>query len=215
MNLNAQDWRKLQTPLLVLATTILFTIGVLFFAQNFTEEQKAALQTQQSLLNAARQRYQSSGLEKNTISEYLPQYQALINKGFIGEERRIEWVETLREQHKDQKLFGIKYSISQQEDFKPAFAPNLGGFILHRSSMKLDLDMLHEGDILQLTESLSEKTAAPFMLRDCEITRLGSGGALRKQLMANLLAQCALDWITAREPAPARPFIAVQAIATP
>jgi len=61
--------------------------------------------------------------------------------------------------------------------------------------------MLHEGDILQLTESLSVNDA-PFMLRDCEITRLNPSGALSNQLIANLHAQCELDWLTLREPSP-------------
>ncbi|MGZ8262440.1 MAG: hypothetical protein ACXW11_11315 [Methylotenera sp.] len=202
MKFNAQDWRKLQPPLLILGAVIILVALMFGLAQNYSASQEQALQTQQNLLNAARQRYQSSGTEKDTITEYLPQYQALINKGFVGEERRIEWVDELRAQHKNHKLFGIKYSISQQEDYKPTFAPTLGGFVLHRSIMKLDLDMLHEGDILQLTDSLSAKNAAPFMLRDCEITRLNAGGALSKQLIANLHAQCELDWLTLREPAP-------------
>lgn len=210
MKLDNKDWRKLQSPLLMLVITVIVVALLVLVAQNYNVEQEAALQTQQNLLNAARQRYQSSGMEKDAITEYLPQYQTLINKGFVGEERRIEWVEALREQQKNNKLFGIKYSINQQEDFKPSFAPNLGGFVLHRSIMKLDLDMLHEGDLLLLTESLSLKNAAPFMLRDCEITRLNSGGILSKQLIANLHAQCQIDWITAREPAPMQPISTVQ-----
>ncbi len=212
MTLDKQDWHKLQTTLVILVTVVMVAVLLLFSAQNYSVEQEAALQMQQNLLNAARQRYQSSGIEKDTITEYLPQYQALINKGFVGEERRIEWVDALRELQKNNKLFGIKYNISQQEDFRPAFTPNLGGFVLHRSIMKLDLDMLHEGDILQLTESLSTKNAAPFMLRDCEITRLNSGGTLSKQLIANLHAQCQLDWLTAREPAPVQSIATVQTV---
>jgi hypothetical protein len=202
MKLDSQDWLKLQTPLVILGLVLMLIALMLAFAQNYNTAQEQLLQTQQNLLNAARQRYQSSGVEKETIKEYLPQYQALINKGLVGEERRIEWVEALREQHKSNKLFGIKYSISQQQEYKPSFAPSVGGFMLHRSIMKLDLDMLHEGDILKLTESLSAENTAPFMLRDCEITRLNAGGALSNQLIANLHAQCELDWLTMREPAP-------------
>ena len=128
-------------------------------------------------------------------------YQTLIDKGFVGEERRIEWVDELRAQHKNHKLFDVNYSISQQEEYKPSFANNIGGFILHRSVMKLNLDMLHEGDILQLVESLSANNTAPFMLRDCEITRLNPTSELMsKQLIANLHAQCELDWLTLHEP---------------
>jgi len=67
--------------------------------------------------------------------------------------------------------------------------------------MQFELDMLHEGDLLQLTESLSGANAAALILRDCEITRLNEGGALSAQLTANLHAQCELDWLTLREPA--------------
>lgn len=199
-NLTVQDWKKIQTPIAVLALVLVIMMALIGFANYYSNSQEQALLAQQSQLSSARQRFQSSGMEKDTIIRYLPQYQALIGKGFIGEERRIEWVDELRAQHQLHKLFGIKYSISQQEDFKPGFAPNLGGFTMHRSIMKIDLDMLHEGDILQLTESLSAKNTSPFILRDCEITRLGSSGNLSSQLVANLHAQCELDWITLREP---------------
>ncbi|OGV76770.1 MAG: hypothetical protein A3I83_07645 [Methylotenera sp. RIFCSPLOWO2_02_FULL_45_14] len=202
MKLNKQDWQKLQTPLVILGSVII-TVTLLFgFAQYYNTNQKQALQTQKNLLNAARQRYQSSGTEKDMITEFLPQYQALISQGFVGEERRIEWVDDLRAQHKNHKLFGIKYNISQQEKYTPVFARNLGGFVLHRSVMKLELDMLHEGDLLQLTESLNANNAASFMLRDCEIVRLNTNGTPSNQLIANLHAQCELDWLTLREPAP-------------
>jgi hypothetical protein len=201
MKLEQNDWKKLQIPLAILGGIVVVVVVCIVFAQQYKADQEQALLTQQNQLNAARQRYQSSGLEKEIITEFLPQYQALINKGFVGEERRIEWVEHLREQHKNHKLFGIKYSIKQQEKYTPAFATNLGGFVLNRSIMQFELDMLHEGDLLQLTESLSGANAAALILRDCEITRLNEGGALSAQLTANLHAQCELDWLTLREPA--------------
>lgn len=201
MKLEQNDWKKLQIPLAILGGIVVVVVVCIVFAQQYKADQEQSLLTQQNQLNAARQRYQSSGLEKEIITEFLPQYQALINKGFVGEERRIEWVERLREQHKNHKLFGIKYSIKQQEKYTPAFATNLGGFTLSRSIMQFELDMLHEGDLLQLTESLSGANAAALILRDCEITRLNEGGALSAQLTANLHAQCELDWLTLREPA--------------
>jgi hypothetical protein len=43
------------------------------------------------------------------------------------------------------------------------------------------------------------------MLRDCEINRLNAGGAISKQLIANLHAKCELDWLTLHEPATIQP----------
>ena len=206
---SAKEARKLQMPLLILGAVVLTGIVLIALAQRYSADKEQALQAQQNLLNSARQHFQSSGLEKETITEFLPQYQILIDQGFVGEERRIEWVDELRAQHKNHKLFGVKYSISQQEVYKPAFVPSIGGFVMNRSTMKLDLDMLHEGDILQLIESLGAKKAAPFMLRDCEITRLNANAELSKQLIANLHAQCELDWLTLHEPS------TPQAVVTP
>lgn len=206
MKLNSQDWRKLRVPLVILGVVIVLVVLLIAGGQYYSQEQEKTLKTQQSLLDTARQRYQSSGSEKETIIEYLPKYQLLINKGFVGEERRIEWVDELRAQHKAHKLFGIKYSISQQEDYKPSFVSSLGGFVLHRSVMKLDLDMLHEADILKLTESLAIKDTTPFILRDCEITRLNSA-TIFNQLIPNLHADCELDWLTLREPTPTTPAL--------
>jgi len=202
MKLEKQDWQRLQVTIIVLVVVVIAVLALFTLAQKFSSEQKNALQKQQNLLNSSRQRFQLSGIEKQTITEYLPQYQALINKGLVGEERRLEWVDELRKQHQLNKLFSIKYSIGLQEPYKPSFASNLGGFVLNRSIMTLDLDMLHEEDILQLTEALSKKDKEVFMLRDCEITRLNAGGVLSNQLIANLHAKCELDWLTLREPAP-------------
>jgi hypothetical protein len=204
MSLEKQDWQKLKAPLLILAAVTLAVISLFGAAYYFNQNQEVALQNQQNLLNAARQRYQLSGAEKDMIIDYLPKYQMLISKGFVGEEQRIEWVEHLRQQHKTQKLFGIKYSISPQEKYTPAFAGNLGGFTMNRSVMKLELDMLHEADLLRLTEALNAENSAPFILRDCEINRLNPGSQLSNQLTANMHALCELDWLTLREPAAAQ-----------
>ena len=193
---------KLQTPLLIMAAVVVVCIVLVALAYRYSANQAQALSAQQNALSSARQHFQSAGVEKETITQYLPQYQALIDKGFVGEEKRIEWVEELRAQHKNYNLFDVKYNISQQEPYRPTFAANIGGFMLNRSVMKLYLDMLHEGDILQLVESLAKKNTATFVLRDCELTRLNLNSELMsKQLIANLHAQCELDWLTLHEPA--------------
>lgn len=201
MKLDRQDWHKLRSPLLALVIIAALAIGLVGIAQNYSRQQAGALDRQQRLLLAAQQRYQASGSEQAQIVASLPQYQRLIDKGFVGEERRIEWVDALRDRQQRHKLFAIKYNIGQQEDYKPMFTPDLGGFVLRRSVMLLDLDLLHEGDMLQLIDSLASSTTTPFMLRDCAINRLGTATALSLQLVANLHAQCELDWLTLHEPA--------------
>jgi hypothetical protein len=159
---------------------------------------KAAL-VQQNLLTQAQQKFQSSGLEKETIIQYLPAYNRLLASGFIGEERRIEWIENLRQIHGQNKLFNIDYSIGLQENYKPSFLPNMGNFRLNRSVMSLKLDMLHEGDLLALLDGLHQQTT-PFIVRDCEIKRPIGAVINTKDVASNLQAACEIDWLTLRDP---------------
>lgn len=198
MKLNPQDLHKLRYPLISFAVALILMTLTVGYAEQRKNMMQQAVQKQQSLLNQARQRYQSSGLEKETIIQYLPLYQQLISRGFVGEERRIEWVDNLRTIQQQHKLFGINYSISTQEAYKPDFALNFGSFSAYRSIMKLELIMLHEGDLLTMIEALDAEQTTPFILRECEITRLAVNNVGR--LTPNLVAKCELDWLTIHEP---------------
>jgi len=199
MSLSQQDWRKLRYPIIGLGAALILVGLLVSFADQYRAKNETALQTQQNLLNQARQKYQSSGLEKETIIQYLPKYNELLASGFIGEERRIEWIETLRQIHAQHKLFSIDYSIGLQERYKPSFLPNLGNFRLNRSVMSLKLDMLHEGDLLALLDGLHEQTT-PFIVRDCEIKRPIGAVVNTKNITSNMQANCEIDWLTLRDP---------------
>lgn len=69
MKLEPNDWKKLQIPLVVLGVVIAVVVACIVLAQQYKTEQELALLNQQNQLNAARQRYQSSGLEKEVITD--------------------------------------------------------------------------------------------------------------------------------------------------
>ena len=198
MKLNQQDLKMLRTPLIIFGAALILLTLLVSYAENRKNAAELALQTQQGQLSQARQRFLTSGQEKEMITTYLPIYQRMISDGFIGEERRIEWVDSLRNIHTQSKLFTINYSIGLQEEYKPTFALNAGTFKLYRSVMKLELAMLHEGDLLTLIDALDAQQTAPFILRQCEITRLTV--AKTNTLTPNMLGSCELDWLTIREP---------------
>ncbi len=199
MSMTPQDRRKLQWPIIGLVLAIMIVGLLVTYADQYRAENELALQTQQNLLNQARQKFQSSGIEKETIIQYLPIYNKFLASGFVGEERRIEWIEALRQIHAQHKLFSIDYSIGLQESYNPSFLPNLGNFKLKRSVMNLKLDMLHEGDLLALLDGLHEQTT-PFIVRECEIKRPVGAVVNAKNMVSNMQANCEIDWLTLRDP---------------
>ncbi len=199
MTLTQKDWRQLRFPILGLGLALIAAGLLASFADQYRTEEKQALQIEQGRYNQARQKFESSGQEKETIIKYLPEYNRLLAQGFIGEERRIEWIERLRQIHGQYNLFSIDYSIGQQERYQPSFITNAGNHIINRSVMELKLDMLHEGDLIHLIEDLHQETP-PFLVRECEITRPIGTDIDSKKMTANLKAVCDIDWITLRDP---------------
>ena len=84
MSLSPQDWRKLRYPIIGLGAALILVGLLVSFADQYRKKNETALQTQQTMLNQARQKFQSSGLEKETIMQYLPVYNDLLASGFVG-----------------------------------------------------------------------------------------------------------------------------------
>ncbi|MFL9611385.1 hypothetical protein ACKF11_15005 [Methylobacillus sp. Pita2] len=200
MKLNRQDWQRLALPLTALLVALVFAVGIVAYALAYRDEVGQRLQQQQSQLMQARSRLLSSDQERENIIRYLPVYQRLINEGFIGEEHRIEWVDALRNTHQSQRLFGIKYSIGAQAPYQPGFVGNTAPFTLYRSIMKLELPLLHEGDLLVLLDGLKRNQSTPFLVRDCTMER--SGVAVTTMLAPVASVACEIDWLTLRESTP-------------
>lgn len=198
MKFDARVWQKLQFPVLMLALVLIIVFMLLWFTGSREALLQEALSKQEAELRQARSRYLDSGAEKDAITKYLPLYRQLIEHGFIGEERRIEWIDELRNINQKYKLFGINYSIGTQENFKPQFQHNAGNFVMHRSVMEIDSALLHELDLLTILSALEEKHLTPFMVRECEITRIGTD--INNKFLPNLNARCELDWLTLTEP---------------
>lgn len=198
MKLTAQDWRKLQLPIITFGVALIISTLLYSTTDSMLGRAKIDLQAQKDMLSQARSRYQTSGAEKDNIVQYLPAYQKLIQQGFIGEEQRVDWIDDLRTVNMRYKFFGVSYDIGAMQDYKPAFPLDVGNFKLHRSTMKLTLSMLHEGDLLTLLQALPQEQNPPFMLRDCIISKVDGGG--RGKFLPNLTSACEIDWLTMTEP---------------
>ena len=200
MKLTRQDWSRLAYPLAGLALALITAALLISFAYDRVTEAEQALQAQQQQLQQARSRYMASGQEKDTIVSFLPPYKALVEEGFIGEERRILWLDSIRNIHQQYKLFKITYTIGAQEPYTPPFPVDTGSFKLNRSVMQLELPMLHEGDVLTFLQALRQQQRSPIIIRECELTRLRA--IMDATMTPNLIAKCELDWYTLREAQP-------------
>ncbi|MGH8631563.1 MAG: hypothetical protein ACREU7_12490 [Burkholderiales bacterium] len=194
MKLTSKDIAPLRIPLAALVVAVALGWAIISYTKRDLDETQGRLATWTGALQEARDRFQRSDEEKATILKYLPDYTALQQQGFVGTERRLEWVEALRAADRKAGLHGVQYKIEPQES---SAHPAVGGTIaqrLRRSTMRLTLGITHEADLLEFMDALREQGVGVFSVRSCAVSPVQSGQP--EPGKANLNAECEIDWLS-------------------
>lgn len=124
-------------------------------------------------------------------------YHDLEQRGFIGDEPRLLWIESLRNSGQSQRLYSLKYNLRQQRPVTLTAGPQTSHYQLFASPMQLHLDLAHEGRLIAFFENLRNERPAVYQLHSCTvIPTFGDQGVNFDK--ANLAADCELVWFTAR-----------------
>lgn len=135
--------------------------------------------------------------EKEDLQGYYHQYQNLVEQNVIGQERRLDWIETIEKIRNKLNIFSVKYKLEPQETLNFETVTTSNSFDLHRSNMTLDFSLLHEGQLLNFLDTLSKEAKGMYLLESCTLTRNDFVRQLR--FIPNLQAKCTLGWITLNE----------------
>jgi len=129
--------------------------------------------------------------ERQEILRKLALYRDIAARGYVGEESRRDWVEQIRKIRVKRKFLDIRYELSM-----PQSQPIAGkvGSELIASNMKLHMQLLHEGDLLNFLDDLRLSVPAYLRIRSCNVERLSS----IDNYPAQLKAECSIDWMTWR-----------------
>jgi hypothetical protein len=169
-----------------------------FLAQQVVQKTGAEQKAAGTERDNAQNRLARATDEEREIREKLVDYRRLRERGLIGDEQRLEWVERIGEIKARRKLFDVKYAIDPQ---RAADYPGIGGtgdveFMV--SPMKVELALLHEEDLFRFLEDLRGALNSHVLVRSCTMTRLDRGGSERG-VVPRLRADCAIDLVTIRD----------------
>lgn len=197
MKLGRGDLKQLRLPAAGFVALILAGVACYFAAEGYLQETKrlgAAASAQRAEVQA---RLASANEEEREIKASLRQYQALAARGIIGEEKRLDWVDTVTAIKNERRLFNIGYSIEPQEELDyPGFSRG-GGVKFMVSRAKVNIQLLHEEDLINFIDDLTRRGRSYLSVRSCDVQRetRGSGGTT---LAPRLRADCVFDLITIR-----------------
>lgn len=192
-----EDIEALRIPLMALAATFIVAAAIVYFSVNVLDNARAGLAKHEGQLRDARLRIQNAGEEKDMIARYLRGYQQLARSGFVGDEQRINWLDSLRLANEKAGTFGVEYEISAQRPYAYASEFNVGQLLLQESVMRLRFRMLHEEDLPHFFKALAGGSGGFFTIDRCVARRLKPGDAEKNlQFQAHLAAECELRWLT-------------------
>jgi hypothetical protein len=193
-----QGQLNLSINLAFLGLIFLVLIFLLGWMNHYRQQQAHALAIQKSSLELAKQTLKKVKKELSVLAEYGPHYAILLDQakrheGLLNPINNQAWISQLQAQQKNLQLFNIAYSIDFTQSSKPTFISAYTNLPVRLTAISLDFDMLHEEDLLQLTDALASHQSAVIIWRDCEIKRLHPGPWPSNQLKANLHSKCRLD----------------------
>lgn len=193
-NLAALRW-----SLALLAIALLLAVTLLAAADHFGRQVASA--HKQALARQAETRAKLARVhdDERKIRAKINTYQELVQQGRTAPEKRLEWVETLRQIKESRRLLDLNYEISPQRHLDAKADEKMsavGGYHFLVSPMKLDLPLLHENDLLGLLADLSARAPALVSVKSCKIERSATDP---QHPAATLKAHCEIDWITLEE----------------
>jgi len=182
---------------MTILTLILGAIAVYVSDDMLNEAQQSKTTADQEWSDAVRKLERTKN-EQEDLQGYYHQYQNLVEQNIIGEEKRLDWIESIEEIRNRLNIFSVKYKLDPQETLDMVGTDLPGSsFDLRRSNMTLGLSLLHEGQLLNFIEALSEEAKGMYLLDSCVLTR---NDLVRKlKFTPNLEAECTLGWITLNE----------------
>jgi hypothetical protein len=195
MIFTSTDLGAMKMPAIVVTVVVAISVAIVSFSSKQHVQSQRMHRDQVAALQDAKTRYQRSGQERETVMHYMMAYRQLEKIGFIGPERRLDWVEGLRAANAQAGLFGVDYQMMAQEPFAYITNDSAIGDRIKQSNMRLSFGLLHEADLMKLFRALAARQPGVFTITECSLDRAGREG-LPSPRQANLTAQCELSWIT-------------------
>jgi hypothetical protein len=194
MSFSREELRKLALPLL--AALLLLGAGAALIwgagrALNAAQREVAAAQAQRQQ-NA--QRLARIAEEEREVNEKIAVYRQLKQFSILGEEKRLEWADAMTRIRTQRELLDLKYRVEKQR-LVASYPGKPGSVDFYASTMKVNLALLHEDDLLRFLADLRNSGNAYYSPRRCVITRTGLA-ATGTAIMPRLRADCDIDLIT-------------------
>jgi hypothetical protein len=194
MSLTGAELKKLAPALALLLALVAIGAALIWYSDRSLKAAQQELAAARAERTQNRERLSKIAEEERDVKDKLEVYLRLKDARVLGEERRLEWADTVTRIRKERELLDVRYRIEPQRLLVslPGKPANVD---FYSSTMRVTLALLHEGDLFTFLDDLRASGNAYYSLQSCTLSRTGQGGPLTT-LAPRLRAECAIDLIT-------------------
>jgi hypothetical protein len=201
MKLDGKDFKYLQWAIALLVIMAVIGGGSVWTTLKLKKDGQRAFQEAAAARKDIQTKLARASEEQQELREKIERFQTLKTRGLIGPERRLDWIEAIARLKAAHRISKLDYEFAAQRPVDASMLPAGavgGGFEIMSSQMRLQLHVMHEGELLALLAELRKAVQALVQVRSCNIERLAADTSDRNN-NAQLKAECIVEWITLRE----------------
>jgi len=200
---SAEGFRQLRGAWVMLVLATAASAGLALGGKWYLEHERRERQSSGQRLEQARSRLENARRERDSLRESADIYRALVERGLLLGERRLDMVELINGLRTKHQILSLDYEIAPQRPLQFAGGRVFPLVDVLSSRVKLRIRALHEGDVMGFVEGLAASRQGFFPLDRCALKRLEATSP--DALQPRVEAECAFEWITLKEKNAGRP----------
>ncbi len=194
MTLTSTELKRLLLPALAALAMLAAGAALIWAAEQSQRAAERALTAAQADRKQNTERLARIAEEEREVKQNIDIYKQLKTLNVLGEERRLEWADAITRIRSQRDLLDLRYRVERQKLLlsAPGKPANVD---FYASTMKVDLALLHEEDLLHFLADLRASGNAYYAVRKCALERSGQL-ATGTGITPRLRADCDIDLIT-------------------
>ncbi|HEY5900807.1 MAG TPA: hypothetical protein VIV54_24800 [Burkholderiales bacterium] len=194
MRLTRDELKRLAAPVGIAIALLVAGAALIVSAGNARATAQGQFAAAQAERRANAERLARIAEEEREVKEKIDVYQRLKQARILGPEQRLEWADAIAHIRTQRELLDLRYIVERQR-LLSSVAGKPGNVDFYASTMKVELALLHEEDLLRFLADLRQSGNAFYAVKKCALTRTGQaiGGAT---MTPRLRAECDIDLIT-------------------
>jgi len=198
MKIARADLKRMRLPAAIALLLIGLGAGCVVVTESWLAEARTAREAARKASGEAQTKVAQVSEEERDIKENMVWYARMSARGMVDPDNRLDLIDSIGRIKTARKLFEIKYNIDAQ---KPLAYPGMtpaGALDLAASRMRLEMQLLHEEDLLKFLSDLDAAALSHVAVRHCTIDRLDRSGAPATSTTPRLSSICEVDLVVVK-----------------